>query len=113
MMFRSIRSRLALSFAGIALIAAVALGAVLLVILQNYYSNLERDYLAENANMVGDAVALMISDNMPDDEVQSQVENLAFLIQTRIQVFGSDNTLLYDSGSPKNVTIDLNLFRPA
>jgi CHASE3 domain sensor protein len=40
MMFKSIRSRLALSFAGIALVAALALGVVLLTILRDYYSNL-------------------------------------------------------------------------
>ena len=107
MLFRSIRSRLSLSFAGIALIAAVALGAVLLAILQNYYLNQERSYLIGNAQAISKVITGMISANAPHDEIQSQVENLAFLTQTRIQVYGANNQLLYDSGSPQNVNVNL------
>lgn len=107
MIFKSIRSRLALSFAGIALVAAVALGAVLLVILQRYYLDLERNYLRGNAQVIGSMVMKMTSANAPHDELQSQVENLAFLTQTRIQVYNADNQLLYDSGSPQNVNVNL------
>jgi len=39
---RSIRWRLALSYAAIACLAALALGAVLLAILRNYYTGRER-----------------------------------------------------------------------
>src|SRR6266542_1951488 len=103
MMLKSIRSRLALSFAGIALIAALALGAVLLAILRNYYSNQELDYLIGNARAVSIVVSKMIGGQAPHDEVQSQIENLAFLTQTRIQVYGTNDNLLYDSGSPQNL----------
>jgi signal transduction histidine kinase len=106
-MFRSIRSRLSLSFASIALVAAIALGVVLLVILQKYYLNQEIDYLRGNAQAVSKVVTTMISSNAPHDEIQSQVESLAFLTQTRIQVYGSDTKLLYDSGTPQNVNINL------
>lgn len=112
MMFRSIRSRLALSFAGIALVAALSLGVVLLAILRNYYSNLEFDYLRTNAQAIGGLVATMNAKNVPHDEVQSQVENMAFLTQTRIQVFSSDNALLYDSGSPQNINVNLGVMKP-
>ena len=111
MMFRSIRSRLVLSFAGIALVAAVALGAVLLIILQKYYSNLELEYLNENAKAVSGFVSAMTSENVPHDEVQSQIENLAFLSQTRIQVFGQEGQLLYDSGSPQNINVNLGTIK--
>jgi len=107
MIFRSIRSRLALSFAGIALIAAVALGAVLLVILQNYYLNQELDYLRGNAQSISKVVVAMISTNASHDDVQSQIQNLAFLSQTRVQVYNPDGQLLYDSGSPQNVNVNL------
>ncbi len=96
-MFRSIRSRLALSFAGIALVATVVLGAVLLLIVQTYYSNLELDYLRGNAKIVGSFITVMDSENASHDEVQSQIENLAFLTQTRIQVYDANRQLLYDS----------------
>ncbi len=111
MIFRTIRSRLALSFAGIALVAAVALGAVLLAILQNYYSNLELDYLRENAKVIGDMVTTMSSEHAPPDDLQSQVENMAFLTQTRIQVYNPGGYLLFDSGSPQKIGINIGVMK--
>ncbi len=108
-MFKSIRSRLALSFAALALVAALVLGAVLLVILQSYYSNLELDYLRGNAKFISGFVMAMTSENAPHDEVQSQIENLAFLTQTRIQVYDGNQQLLYDSGSPQKININLGV----
>ncbi|HEX2697054.1 MAG TPA: HAMP domain-containing sensor histidine kinase, partial [Anaerolineales bacterium] len=99
--------------AGIALIAALALGAVLLAILRNYYANEEFDYLLGNAQSVSKVIIAMISADAPHDEVQSQIENLAFLIQTRIQVYSLDKQLIYDSGSPQNVSINFGVMRPA
>src|SRR5258707_9612448 len=111
MMFKSIRSRLALSFAGIALVAALALGAVLLAILRNYYSNQEFDYLLGNAQSVGKVVTAMMSAHVPHDQMQSQIENLAFLTQTRIQGYSPDGQLLDDSGSPENVSINFGVMK--
>ncbi len=111
MMLRSIRSRLALSFAAIALIAAVALGTVLLAILQNYYSHLEFNYLLGNAKFISSFVAATQSDNAPHDEVQSQIENLAFLSQARIQVYDVNQHLLYDSGSPQKVAVNVGVMK--
>jgi signal transduction histidine kinase len=96
-----------LSFAGIALIAAVILGVVLLVILQDYYSNLELAYLRTNAQAIADLMDALSSRNTPHDEVQSQIKNMAFLTETRIQMFNSDDVLLYDSGSPQNIDVHL------
>lgn len=109
MMFRSIRSRLALSFAGIALVAALALGAVLLAILHNYYLNQELNYLRGNAQSISEVVAAMLSVDVPSDEVQLQIKNLAFLAQTRIRVFNRTGRLLYDSGPPQNVNVNLGV----
>lgn len=111
MMFKSIRSRLALSFAGIALVAALALGAVLLVILRNYYANQEFNYLVGNAQAVSRVMAAIISTRAPHEEVQLQIENLAFLTQTRIQVYAPDEQLLYDSGSPQDVSVNFGVMK--
>ena len=111
MMFRSIRLRLSLSFAGIALVAALALGAVLLAILQNYYANVEVKYLRGNAESIGEVVTAMLMKNAPHDEIQSQIENLAFLSQTRIEVYDPSGQLLYDSGSPQKVDINLGVIK--
>lgn len=110
-MFKSIRSRLALSFAGIALVAALALGAVLLPILRNYYSNQEFEYLLGNTQAVSKVVTAMMSARVPHDQVQSQIENLAFLTQTRIQVYAPNKQLLYDSGSPQNVNVNFGVIK--
>ena len=109
MMFKSIRSRLALSFAGIALVAALTLGAVLLAILRDYYSNQELNYLDINARSVSTVLSAMMSVQAPHDEMQSQVESLAFLTLTRIQVYGQDRQVLYDSGSPQNLKVNLGV----
>jgi signal transduction histidine kinase len=111
MMFKSIRTRLALSFAGIALVAALVLGAVLLTILRDYYSNQELNYLRINTQSVSTVVAAMMSAHASHDEVQSQVESLAFLTLTRIQVYGLDGQLLHDSGSPQKLKVNLGVVK--
>lgn len=112
-MFKSIRSQLTFSFAGIALVAAVALGAVLLVILQSYYTRLEADYLRGNAQTVGEILTKAMASNAPHDELQSEIQNLAFLTQTRIQVYDASKRLLYDSGPPQNTNVNFGVVKQA
>ena len=107
-MFRSIRSRLSLSFAGIALVAAIVLGLMLLVILQRYYLNQEIEYLSGNARSIAQVMGGMLSGNLPSEQVQSQIENLAFFSQTRVQIYNPNGQLLYDSGSPQNISVNLD-----
>lgn len=113
MLFKSIRSRLALSFAGIALVAALALGAVLLTILRDYYSNQELNYLRINAQSVSTVLTAMMAAHAPHDELQSQVESLAFLTLTRIRVYSRTGQMLYDSGSPQNLKVNLGVAKQA
>jgi signal transduction histidine kinase len=108
MTLRSIRSRLSLSFAGIALVAAIILGVGLLAILQRYYLNQEISYLSSNAQAIAKVLMTMLTRDTPQGEVQSQIENLAFFSQTRVQVFDPDGQLLYDSGSPQNISVNLD-----
>ncbi len=109
MMFRSIRSRLALSFAAIALLAALAIGALLLLILQNYYAERELSYLDGNAKIIATEMVKPILGNLPHDEIQSQIANLAFLSQTRVQVYDANGELLADSGLPNKVDVSLGV----
>jgi signal transduction histidine kinase len=53
----------------------------------------------------------MMSAHAPHDQVQSQVENLAFLTQTRIQVYAPNGNLLHDSGSPQNVNVNFGVMK--
>ncbi|HMN28858.1 MAG TPA: hypothetical protein PKE45_11975 [Caldilineaceae bacterium] len=106
-MFQSIRVRLALSFAAIAVFAVFTLGVVLLVILTNNYSNQEQHYLRSNVRVISIAVRQMMSNKMSQEEVQPLLENLAFLTQTRIQAYDLDQQLRYDSGPLQNVEVTL------
>jgi signal transduction histidine kinase len=107
-LFQSIRVRLALSFAAIAVFAVFTLGVVLLVILKNYYSNQEQYYLRSNVAVISAAVRYMLSYEMSQEEAQPLLENLAFLTQTRIQAYDLDQRLVYDSGPLQNVEVTLD-----
>src|SRR4051812_7205270 len=107
-LFQSIRVRLALSFAAIAVFAVLTLGVVLLAILTNNYADEERYYLRSNVGVISLAVGHMMSSEMSQDEVQPLLENLAFLTQTRIQAYGPDQQLRYDSGPLENVEVTLD-----
>jgi len=68
----------------------------------------ELKYLRGNAEVIAEVESNMLSGNTPHDQVQSQIENLAFLSQTRVQVYDTHDQLLYDSGSPQNASINLD-----
>jgi signal transduction histidine kinase len=104
----SIRWRLSLSFAAIALLAALALGVVLLAILRGYYSQRELSYLRGNAKAISQALTTMVGSDAPPDMVQSQVENFSFLSQVRVRVLGADGRVRQDSGTPQKVNVALS-----
>jgi signal transduction histidine kinase len=107
-LFQSIRMRLALNFAVIAIFAVFTLGVVLLAILTNHYSQQEQYYLRSNVGVISMAVGYMMSNEMAQEEVQPLLENLAFFTQTRIQAYDLDEQLLYDSGPLGNVGVSLD-----
>lgn len=102
---RSIRWRLALSYAAIACLAALALGAVLLAILRNYYTGRERIYLHRNAAGFSALVASGLEQQVPMEALEPQLRNLAFFSKTRIRVHDSEGNLLFDSGLPDEPVI--------
>ena len=91
-----LRRRLPLTYGLIALLAALALGAALLLILRDYYGRLETDYLERNAVVVSN----LLAGTSPEDTelLEKQVLSIAFLTQTRIRVFDSAETLIIDTG---------------
>jgi signal transduction histidine kinase len=110
---QSIRWRLVLSYAAIALLAALALGAVLLTILQSYYSQRELDYLRGNAKAIGQGLAIMIETKVPAEALQSQVESFSFLSQTRVRALDTQGQMLQDSGVPKQVNVAVGTIQRA
>jgi signal transduction histidine kinase len=95
----SIRWRLPLSYAAIALLAALSLGAVLLTTLRNYYLRRELDYLMNNAQAISAAVTDLLERDTPPAALQSQLKSFSFLSQTRVRLLDEDQRLLADSGS--------------
>lgn len=98
---KSVRWRLPLSYAAIALLAALALGLVLLTTLRGYYRQQELDYLNDNAQVMGASIARLFELDAPPDLLQSQLRSFAFLSQTRVQLLDADARMLADSGSPQ------------
>lgn len=103
---RSIRRRLPLSYAAVALLTALVLGVVLLSALRLYYREREAEYLARSASTIEAALAESLSAGAADESVQNQVIDLAFLTETRIQFVDPGGSVIADSG-----TLDLNRLR--
>jgi signal transduction histidine kinase len=98
---RSIRWRLPLSYAAIALLATLSLGAVLLTILRSYYLRRELDYLVDNAQAIGTVLVDPVEAGIPSSALRSQLRSIAFLSQVRVRLLDEDQQLLADSGSPR------------
>jgi HAMP domain-containing protein len=97
---KTLRLRLPLSYAGIALIATLVLGAVLLTTLQRFYRQQELDYLTGNAFVIGERLVPLLEANEAG-QLRANLKGLAFLSQTRVQVWTPKEALLADSGDPR------------
>lgn len=97
---RSIRWQLPLSYAAIALVSVLALGAVLLVILRSYYIQREYEFLQGNADTIGSAVYQMLDKDTPIGIIRAQIASYSFLSQVRIQLIDTNGQILADSGVP-------------
>ena len=103
MLPKTIRWRLPLSYAGIALIAALALGAVLLLNVRGYYAEREQDLMLGNARAVAARMAALVREQPAHwlaEARDSQVQGLGFLAQARVQILDPNETVVADSGSP-------------
>jgi len=92
----SLRLRLALTYAGMALLTAVILGGILLAVLGNYYSSAQEDYLRASAELVAaDPPPLTTA-----EELSRWTRAAAIMIDARVRVYSPAGALLADSGSP-------------
>ena len=110
---RSIRWRLPLSYAGIALLTVAALSGFLLVTLNAYYTRSERTYLERSAAVVARQAEDMYRNELSVDEMQSITDLLSLLAQTRVRLIDGDGQVLTDSG-PFNdqLLVNVNFDRP-
>lgn len=94
----SIRWRLPLSYAAIALLVTLALGLILLTSLRRHYHQQELGYLNNNAEAISKRLAPLFEEELPPEVLRSQVDSLAFLSQSRIRLLDDEKQLLADSG---------------
>jgi len=103
----SLRWRLPLSYAAIALLSVLALGLVLIVTLQEYYDRLGQRYLTSNAAEVGQVAAEFLEAGASPELLQDQVQSWSFFMQARVQLLDPSGTLLADSGVPQALQVML------
>lgn len=97
----SIRWRLPLSYAGIALLAVLVLGGMLLFTLQNHYNRLERRYLNGTAHAIVPSVEMLYADRaqLADDVFQTSADIFSFVVQARVRLLDVNRQVIADSGS--------------
>ena len=100
MNLKSIRWQLPLTYAGLALLTALALGGVLLFVLRGYYAEQERIYLRGNALSLSDAIAPILESNLPKDLLQGQINLFAILSQVRVRLLDDRGNLLVELQKP-------------
>lgn len=96
--FHSLRWRLPLSYAAIALLAVLALGATLLGTLRSFYGRQELAYLSGNATVIAEEIAPLLAAG-DRSLLQSRIAGFSFLTQARIEVLDDmGQIVLADSG---------------
>jgi signal transduction histidine kinase len=100
MKLKSMRVRLTLTYAAIALLTALALGGVLYFTLKGYYTQQERIYLTGRAAAIQGILSKMIETGAPPKALEAQVSSLAFFTQARVRLLDNHQHVLADSGDP-------------
>lgn len=94
----SIRWRLPISYAAIALLATLSLGAILLTTLRTYYAQQELNYLKGNASAI--SLTLSQSPLTQPEWLTLQLKSFAFLSRVRIRLLDNNGNTISDSGTP-------------
>lgn len=104
----SIRWRLLLSYAGIALLATLALSGLLLFTLRSYYDTRERDYMHASAEAIRHSAEILLLDDPPQEILQGAVNIYAFAGLARVRLLDVNHQVIADSGSMANMqTVNL------
>jgi signal transduction histidine kinase len=106
----SIRWRLPLSYAAIALLATLSLGVVLLTTLRSYYIQRELDYLTNNARTISVAMTHLLESEPSPEALQARLRSFSFLSQTRVRLLGESDEVIADSLSPQERRARVGLF---
>jgi signal transduction histidine kinase len=99
-MFRSIRFRLAASYATLALLGVSMMGALAVVFVRGHVVRQERDFLGANAAAVAEQAGVFFAPSLRRVALQDLAGASAFLGNARVRVLAADRTVLADSGDP-------------
>ena len=101
MKFNSIRWRLTLSYAAIALLAAFSLGLVLRTILRSYYDGQEAHYLQSRALEISSIASQLLDANLSPEMMQDLSQSWSLFLQARVRVLDAEGRQVADSGEPQ------------
>jgi signal transduction histidine kinase len=99
-MFRSIRWRLAASYAVLILLSVTLMGALALLVVGRHVERQEREYLAANAAAVALQAERFLAPQVRRIALEELAYTSAFLGDARVRILGADGTLIADSGDP-------------
>jgi signal transduction histidine kinase len=120
---KSIRWQLSVSYAGIALLATLLLGAIMLMILARYFAIQETRYLIETTDDIASKAFLFSKDDMGDDgldkvissenelmgeELGEMLRRFSFYFNAQIRLLDAEGLVIADSGQPQS-TIDIRV----
>src|SRR5512138_951125 len=97
----SIRWRLPVSYAAIALLTTLALGMVLRTILRNYYDRQEAGYLQMRAIEISSIASQLLEADLSPQVIQDLSRSWAVFLQARVRVLDTAGNQIADSGVPK------------
>lgn len=95
---QSIKRRLPLSYAAIALITAFSLGMVLISSLNFYFDQREQAYVEYNARLISDNIQESFQTAGLTEELKTRLTNFALLTQTRIRLYDAQGLAVADTG---------------
>jgi len=104
MKIKSIRWQLSLSYAGIAFLAALVLGGIMIFILSWNFKNLEKNSLIDGAKAIGDKSFFFLEDDLPEEYIDEVMRRLSFYIDAQIRFLDGEENVLADSGLPQSYT---------
>ena len=98
MLPKSIRWRLPLSYALMALLTALALGTILLLILQSYYQQREIRYLQNYAQALTREIRPLLATGESQAALQAYFSGLALFSDVRVQLLDDQGQIMADTG---------------
>ena len=99
-MFRSIRWRLAASYAVLILLSVTLMGALALSIVQTYVGRQESAYLRANAREIADLARRFLEPQVRRIALEELASTSAFLGDARVRILDPFRAIIADSGDP-------------